>query len=91
MLSRRLVSVGRFADAIEAALSAVSGDPLRESAQRVLIEAHAAEDNWGEARRSCECYRELIRTELGVDPSRDLTAFVDQGAQLLTPVVTHTG
>jgi DNA-binding SARP family transcriptional activator len=91
MLSRRLVSVGRFADAIEAALTAVSADPLRESAQRVLIEAHAAEDNWGEARRSFESYRRLIRNELGVDPSRDLTAFVDQRAQLLTRVVARTG
>jgi Bacterial transcriptional activator domain len=61
------------------------------TAQRVLIEAHAAEDNCGEARRSFESYRRLIRHELGVDPSRDLTAFVDQGAQLLTPVVTRTG
>lgn len=91
MLSRRLASVGRYADAIEAALTAVSADPLRESAQRVLIEAHAAEDNWGEARRSFESYRELIRNELGVDPSRDLTAFVERGAQYLTSVVARTG
>ena len=65
MLSHRLVSVGRYADAIEAALTAVSADPLRESAQRALIEAHAAEDNWGEARRSFECFRTLIRREPG--------------------------
>lgn len=91
MLSRRLMSVRRYADAIEAALTAVSADPLRESAQRVLIEAHAAEDNWCEARRSFESYRDLIRQELGVDPSRDLTAFVDRGVQTLPRTVARTG
>ena len=91
MLSHRLVSVGRYADAIEAALTAVSADPLRESAQRALIEAHAAEDNWGEARRSFECFRTLIRRELGVSPSRDLTAFVDQRGPALASTVARTG
>ena len=52
MLSRELSKAGRYADAIDAALTAISADPLRESAQRALIEAHAAEANWGEARRS---------------------------------------
>jgi DNA-binding SARP family transcriptional activator len=77
-LSRRLVDVGRYADAIEAALTAIGADPIRESAQRALIEAHGAEGNWGEARRSYESYRDLVRRELGVDPSRDLTAFVNR-------------
>lgn len=79
-LSRRLSTVGRFADAIEAALTAVSADPLRESAQRVLIEAHAAEGNWGEARRTYDLYRELVQDELGVEPSAGLTSFVRPSA-----------
>jgi len=77
-LSRRLVAAGRFADAIEAAITAVGADPLRESAQRVLIEAHTAEDNWGEALRAYQRYRELVRDELGVEPSPGLTAFIHQ-------------
>lgn len=82
-LSRHLVAVQRFSDAIEAAITAVSADPLRESAQRVLIEAHAAEGNWGEARRTFCSFRDLVRAELGVEPSRALTSFVTQHAPRL--------
>jgi DNA-binding SARP family transcriptional activator len=71
-LSRKLASVGRFADAVEAAIIAISAEPLRESAQRALIEAHVAEGNLSEARRICRKYRELVRRELGVDPSSEL-------------------
>lgn len=71
-LSRKLAGVRRFADAVEAAMLAVSAEPLRESAQKALIEAHVAEGNLCEARRSCQAYRDLVRRELGVDPSRDL-------------------
>ena len=75
-LSRRLVALGRYADAVDAAMTAISADPLRESAQRALIEAHAAEDNCGEAIRLFEQYRELLRVELGVAPSNGLTSFI---------------
>jgi len=68
-LSRRLASAGRFADAVEAAIVAIGAEPLRESAQRVLIEAHVAEGNLSEARRSWQEYRDLVHRELGLDPS----------------------
>jgi DNA-binding SARP family transcriptional activator len=71
-LSRTLTRAGRFADAIEAAILAVRAEPLRESAQRALIEAHVAEGNLGEARRSYRTYRELVGRELGVEPSSDM-------------------
>lgn len=78
-LSRQLVSLGRYADAVEAALTAINAEPLRESAQRVLIEAHLAEGNRVEARRSYQTYCDVVRRELGVEPPRELTALVDQG------------
>jgi DNA-binding SARP family transcriptional activator len=71
-LSRQLARLGRFADAVDAALLAASADPLRESAQRALIEAHVAEGNLAEACRCYKTYRDLVRRELGVDPSSDL-------------------
>lgn len=71
-LSRMQAGAGRHAEAVEAAMLAISADPLRESAQRVLIEAHVGEGNLGEARRSYRAYRDLVRRELGVDPSSDL-------------------
>jgi DNA-binding SARP family transcriptional activator len=76
-LSGRLTSLGRFADAVDAALLAVSAEPLRESAQRALIEAHVAEGNLTEARRSFLAYRAQVRRDLGVDPSSDLLAVLD--------------
>ena len=75
-LSRRFTLLGRHAEAVEAGLCAVNSEPLRESAQRVLIEAHLGECNWVEARRAYLAYRRLLDQELGVSPSRDLTAFV---------------
>jgi DNA-binding SARP family transcriptional activator len=75
-LSRALTARGRHAEAVEAAMTVVSAEPLRESAQRVLVEAHVAEGNWVEARRTYGAFRRLIRRELGVEPSRELTAFV---------------
>jgi DNA-binding SARP family transcriptional activator len=79
MLSRRLVLAGRYAEAVEAAISAVSADPLRESANRVLIEAHLAEGNLIEGRRAYERYRDIVRRELGVEPGRDLASLVEVG------------
>ena len=49
-LSGEMVRQARYAEAVEAALITVLADPLRESAQRVLIEASLAEGNWTEAR-----------------------------------------
>ncbi|MFF0410255.1 BTAD domain-containing putative transcriptional regulator [Kitasatospora sp. NPDC004745] len=71
-LSRHLVRAGRCAEAVESAMVAVGVEPLRESAQRVLIEAHLAEGNLVEALRSYDAYRGLTSRELGVEPGREL-------------------
>jgi DNA-binding SARP family transcriptional activator len=75
-LTRLLIVEGRFGDAVEAAKLAVSAEPLRESARRALIEAHIAEGNLVEARRSFEAFDELIRQELRVAPSDELVGLV---------------
>ncbi len=72
--SRLLSSAGRHADAVEAALSAIKSEPLRESAQRTLIEAYLAEGNWVDARRTLATYGELLQRELGVAPSAQLVS-----------------
>lgn len=81
-LSRRLVDLGRCAEAVDAAISAVSADPLRESANRVLIEAHLAEGNLIEARRTYDRYRDSVRRELGVEPGEQLAGLVRAGYRL---------
>jgi DNA-binding SARP family transcriptional activator len=75
-LSRRLVELGRHADAVEAAIAAIAAEPLRESAQRALIEAHLSEGNWVEAHRGFVHYRDMLRRELGVSPSRELASYL---------------
>lgn len=83
-LSALLSGVGRHADAVESALAAVCAEPLRESAQRVLIKAYLAERNWYDARRALDAYRDLLAGELGVSPSADLVALVRDGASAWT-------
>ncbi|MFE9690617.1 BTAD domain-containing putative transcriptional regulator [Micromonospora sp. NPDC005806] len=76
-MSRHLVAAGRCAEAVEVALLATSADPLRESAQIVLLEAHLAEGNWVEARRGLDAYRGLLAREFGIEPGTRLRALLD--------------
>jgi DNA-binding SARP family transcriptional activator len=73
-LSMRLSSAACHAEAILAALAAVSTDPLRETARHVLIHAYVAEGNRCEARREFEKYRDLLFSSLGVEPTQRLRA-----------------
>jgi DNA-binding SARP family transcriptional activator len=82
-LARRMIECRDFAAAVEAAMAAVGIEPLRESAQRVLMEAHIAEGNWVEACRIFATYRDLVADELGILPSREL-------AEILQPVLPRT-
>ena len=75
-LSRAMTAMGRYGEAVDAAMTAISVEPLRESAQRALLEAHLAESNLIEARRDFAAYRSLIRRELGVEPSVELACLV---------------
>lgn len=67
---------GRFAQATDAGLAAVAFEPLRESAHRVVIEAHLAEGNAGEAVRQYELFARLLRTRLGLEPSPQMQVLV---------------
>jgi DNA-binding SARP family transcriptional activator len=78
-LSRSLARSGCFAHAVEAALAAVGADPLRESANAVLIEAHLAEGNRSEAARQLASYRAVLADELGLAPSPRMEALVADG------------
>lgn len=76
ILGTRLITDGRCAEAVEVALIAVQADPLRESAERVLVSAHLAEGNRCEAQRRFIQHRDLVRAELGVEPSPEFRALV---------------
>lgn len=74
-LCARLAAEGNSGDAVRAGLMAVNCDPLRESAHRVLIEAHLTEGNVGAAVAQLGRFKQVLDTELGLRPSpqmRDL-------------------
>lgn len=75
-LCLRLTALGRYAPAIEAGLLAVAVEPLRETAQRALIEAHLVEGNVSEAVRQYDSYRDQLRDYLGIEPSSHLRAIL---------------
>ena len=68
-LARRFTALGRYGDAAVAASTAVSGEPLRETAREVLIQVHLAEGNLAEAAREFDRFRALLDDELAVPPS----------------------
>jgi DNA-binding SARP family transcriptional activator len=71
-------SEGRHYDrALQAALTAVASDPLRESAHRQVMTIHLAEQNPAEALRQYEACRRVLRTELGLAPSPATRAVVE--------------
>lgn len=76
LTAQALTCDGRYAEAIEAAMAAVRLEPLRESATRVLIEVHLAEDNVVEAMRRLEFFRKSLESELGVEPTAELVDLV---------------
>lgn len=77
-MTERLIAMGRFGEALVAALQAAREDPLRESAQRALIDVHLAEGNTGEAIRQLRRCEQLFERELGLRPSRQLADRVHQ-------------
>jgi DNA-binding SARP family transcriptional activator len=76
MLSERFRAHGDNFRAHETAAAAVRGDPLRESAQRRLIELHLADGNPAAALRQYATYQTLLRAELGVSPSPEIRRLV---------------
>ena len=71
-----LADRGLFAAAAQAGLSAVAGEPLRESAHRALITAHLLEGNFSEAMRQYRIYSQILQTQLGLEPSEAIRQLV---------------
>jgi DNA-binding SARP family transcriptional activator len=69
VLASHLIDEGRLDLAVEAALDAVSLEPLRESARRLLIRAHLASGNRALAASVFAEYRTELSRDLGIEPS----------------------
>jgi DNA-binding SARP family transcriptional activator len=76
-LAERLTVAGRYADATSAALAAVRAEPLRETAHATLIRVYLAEGNRAEALAAYDHYRELLRSELGLEPTGLIRALIE--------------
>ncbi|MGH3450990.1 MAG: AfsR/SARP family transcriptional regulator, partial [Haloechinothrix sp.] len=87
VLATRLAEQRRFAAALDTALEAIRLEPLRESAHRVVIGIHLAEGNVAEAMRHFRFVTDLLRAELGIAPSGELTRLMP--AHLESKAVTR--
>jgi DNA-binding SARP family transcriptional activator len=84
-LCHTLASTGRFDQAIEAGLAAVSSEPLRESAHQVLIFAYLEEGNASEAIRQYDICRQILDRELGIEPSPATQALLPASVKMPLP------
>jgi DNA-binding SARP family transcriptional activator len=65
---------GLFGAAIQALLTSIALDPLRESPHRQLIAVHLAEGNRSEAVRQYREFADVLDRELGLEPSPTMRA-----------------
>lgn len=68
-LCGELLAADDAAGALDAALLAVSIEPLSESSQTVLLQAQLAAGNYAAAVRQFRAFTDLLDRELGVEPS----------------------
>lgn len=66
----------RPATALAIALYVACDEPLRESANRLVVEAHLAQGNWAEAARQYTRYRTLLWSELRLRPGAGMEALM---------------
>ena len=71
---RTLAAQANYALAVQAGAAAVAAEPLCESANEALIDAHLAQHNRFEAARCFEALTRVLRDELGVSPRPELAA-----------------
>lgn len=75
-LAQKLSAAGRWGDAAEAAQHVIAAEPLRESAYAVMIRIQQAQGDPAGARVTFDLYRQLVRSELSIEPSPALEALI---------------
>lgn len=73
-----LAALGRFSEALEAALAAVAAEPLRESAHRAVIAVHLAEGNAAQAILQYGRCERLFAAELGIPPPIEMRDSIEE-------------
>ena len=62
------LAAGRPLDAVDTAMAAIEAEPLRETAQHLLLRAHLAAGNRAAVLRQYKSFRQLVMAELGIEP-----------------------
>ena len=78
----RLLAAGRTAEAVKYALHASQSEPLRESAQCLMLEIHLRQGNVNEAVLHYDAYCARLRDALGIAPGMRVTS-------LIAPYIPH--
>ena len=79
-LAERLLTAGRPAEALPYLLQVTEIDPLRESAQQLMVELHLRQRNVHEALRQYRRYERLVRRDLGIEPGVGLRSLLSRYA-----------
>ncbi|WP_410791034.1 AfsR/SARP family transcriptional regulator [Kribbella sp. C-35] len=83
--AQRFIEKQRLDLALRLALEAVRTEPLRETANAVLMSVYLAEGNASDAIRQYGMFRTLLRRELGLEPSPRLARLLPDRSSVLTP------
>ncbi|WP_105033973.1 AfsR/SARP family transcriptional regulator [Cryobacterium aureum] len=84
-LARSYLVAGSFSRALGAARAAAVVDPLRESAQHLLVRCHLAEDNYASAVQVYRSFRAHLGRELGVEPSAHFAELLGLDSTIVAP------
>ncbi|GAA4671767.1 AfsR/SARP family transcriptional regulator [Phytohabitans rumicis] len=79
-VAERLLTAGRPAEALPYLLQVTEIDPLRESAQQLMVELHLRQRNVHEALRQYRRYERLVRRDLGIEPGVGLRSLLSRYA-----------
>ena len=84
LTARALTRQGELDIALELALEAVRTEPLRETANAVLISVYLAEGNASDAIHQFATFRDLLQRELGLEPSSRLASLLPRQRSVVT-------
>ncbi|MDA3625223.1 BTAD domain-containing putative transcriptional regulator [Saccharopolyspora sp. WRP15-2] len=73
VLARHSLEREEYSAALQTALTAVTIDPIRETAHCIVMEIYIAEGNLGNALKHFQSYRSVLHREIGAAPSRRIT------------------
>jgi DNA-binding SARP family transcriptional activator len=88
-LTQKLSARGFHAAALQAALSAIAAEPLRESAYREAAKVHLAEGNLVDARRQFEACRSILQRVLDISPSSEFAELLGLPPRSSSPSQPH--